>query len=90
MLCKQVVGVPHAKYGEELCAWVQLHEESVTTAQELQQWCRATLAAFKVPRYWKMVDAYPMTASGKVQKYVMRESGLCDVTDCGKMPDKSN
>lgn len=88
MLCKQVIGVPDEKYGEELCAWVQLYEESVTAAQELQQWCRDTLSAFKVPRYWKIVDAYPMTASGKVQKYVMRQSGLHDVVDCGKVPHK--
>ena len=69
----QVVGVPDPKYGEELCAWVKLKEGITATAEELRDFCRAQIAHYKVPRYIKFVDSFPMTVTGKVQKFVMRE-----------------
>ncbi|MBI4953287.1 MAG: AMP-binding protein [Myxococcales bacterium] len=69
----QVFGVPDAKYGEELCAWVKLREGETATEQELRDHCRGRIAHYKVPRYVKLVTEFPMTVTGKVQKYVMRE-----------------
>lgn len=86
--CLQVIGVPDGTYGEEVCAWVRLHPKCEASAQELQQWCKENVAAFKIPRYWQFVDSYPLTASGKVQKYLMRQSNLSHATDCGKLYDR--
>jgi fatty-acyl-CoA synthase len=69
----QVVGVPDAKYGEELCAWVKLKPETSATAVEIQAFCKGQIAHYKIPRYIKFVDGFPMTVTGKVQKFVMRE-----------------
>ena len=74
----QVIGVPHDKYGEEVCAWVRMQPGCNATAKELTVWCERRLAAFKVPKTWKLVDTYPMTASGKVQKYIMRQQHIAD------------
>ena len=69
----QVVGVPDAKYGEELCAWIILREGRDLTADELRRFCEGQIAHYKIPRYIKFVDSYPMTVTGKVQKYLIRE-----------------
>jgi fatty-acyl-CoA synthase len=69
----QVIGVPDERYGEEIMAWVQLREGATCTPEELREFCRGRIAHFKVPRHWKLVDAFPMTITGKVQKYRMRE-----------------
>src|SRR5476649_1153328 len=69
----QVVGVPDPKYGEELCAWVKLKGGTTATEEEIRNFCREQIAHYKVPRYVKFVDAFPMTVTGKVQKFVMRE-----------------
>jgi len=69
----QVVGVPDAKYGEELCAWVKLKPGAAATPEEIQDFCKGQIAHYKVPRYIKFVDAFPMTVTGKVQKFLMRE-----------------
>jgi fatty-acyl-CoA synthase len=69
----QVVGVPDEKYGEELCAWVKLKGGTTATAEEIRDFCRDQIAHYKVPRYIKFVDGFPMTVTGKVQKFVMRE-----------------
>jgi fatty-acyl-CoA synthase len=69
----QVVGVPDPRYGEELCAWVRLKQGQQVTGEQLRDWCRGRVASFKVPRYWRFVDAFPMTVTGKVQKFKMRE-----------------
>jgi len=69
----QVVGVPDAKYGEELCACVRLRPGGSVTEDELRAWCRGRIAHYKVPRYVRFVDAFPMTVTGKVQKYLLRE-----------------
>jgi fatty-acyl-CoA synthase len=75
----QVVGVPDPKYGEELCAWVRLREGQAVSGEELREWCRGKIATFKIPRYWKFVDGFPMTVTGKVQKFKMRESSVAEL-----------
>jgi fatty-acyl-CoA synthase len=69
----QVVGVPDQKYGEELCAWVKLKPGASAEAEEIQNFCRGQIAHYKIPRYIKFVDNFPMTVTGKVQKFLMRE-----------------
>jgi fatty-acyl-CoA synthase len=68
-----VVGVPDAKYGEELCAWVKLKPGASLTEDELRAFCRSRLAHFKVPRYVRFVEAFPQTVTGKIQKFKIRE-----------------
>jgi len=75
----QVIGVPDAKYGEELCAWVRRKEGETTTADELRAWCRGKIATYKIPRYWKFTDTFPMTVTGKIQKFKMREQSICEL-----------
>jgi fatty-acyl-CoA synthase len=72
----QVIGVPDAKYGEELMAWVKLKEGQTATGDELAAFCKGQIASFKIPRYWKFVDAFPMTVTGKIQKFIMREQSI--------------
>jgi fatty-acyl-CoA synthase len=74
----QVVGVPDPRYGEELCAWVRLKEGHSVDGEELGDWCRGQIATFKIPRYWKFVDEFPMTVTGKVQKFKMRETSIAE------------
>jgi len=69
----QVFGVPDAKYGEEVCAWVTLRPGEQMTEEELREYCQGRIAHYKVPRYVRFVDEMPMTVTGKVQKFVMRE-----------------
>ena len=69
----QVFGVPDDKMGEEVCAWVQLRDGEEMTTDELRDFCRGQISHFKVPRYVKFVGDYPMTVTGKMQKFVMRE-----------------
>jgi fatty-acyl-CoA synthase len=68
-----VIGVPDERYGEEIMAWVQLREGSSLSDEELREFCRGKIAHFKVPRYVEIVDEFPMTITGKVQKFKMRE-----------------
>jgi fatty-acyl-CoA synthase len=68
----QVIGVPDPKYGEEICAWVKLKEGEAVTEEEIRAYCRGQIATFKIPRYVVFVDAFPMTVTGKVQKYKLR------------------
>ncbi|MDI5985714.1 AMP-binding protein [Halomonas sp. M4R5S39] len=69
----QVIGVPDEKYGEEVMAWVKLSEGESLTADELKDFCKGKIAHYKVPRYVKFVDEFPMTVTGKIQKFKMRE-----------------
>jgi len=69
----QVFGVPDAKFGEELCAWVRLRAGQTMTEEELRDFCRDQIAHYKIPRHVRFVDSFPMTVTGKVQKFVMRE-----------------
>ncbi len=72
----QVIGVPDAKYGEELCAWVIARADAELDEDAVRDYCRGRVAHFKVPRYVVFVDAFPMTVTGKVQKFKMRETTI--------------
>jgi fatty-acyl-CoA synthase len=72
----QVIGVPDDRYGEELMAWVMLRQGASLTEDELREFCRGKIAHFKIPRYMKFVDSFPMTVTGKVQKFKMRQSAI--------------
>jgi len=69
----QVIGIPDERYGEEVCAWVVLNEGTDLDEERLKEFCRGKIARFKIPRYVRFVDAFPMTVTGKVQKFKMRE-----------------
>ena len=70
----QVFGVADPLHGEELCAWIRRREESALTAEEVRAFCEGQIAHQKIPRYVEFVDAFPMTVTGKMQKYLMREA----------------
>jgi len=72
----QVIGVPSARYGEEVMAWVKLREGASLSTDDLDAYCRGTIATYKIPRYWKLVDGFPMTVTGKIQKFRMREQAV--------------
>ena len=69
----EVVGVPDPKFGEEVAAWIRLREGKTATEQEIREFCKGKLAHFKIPKHIRFVDTFPMTVTGKVQKYVIRE-----------------
>ncbi|MCB4365551.1 AMP-binding protein [Hydrogenophaga taeniospiralis] len=69
----QVIGVPDQKYGEELCAWVVLRDGATLSEDELRAFCKGQIAHYKIPRYIRFVESFPMTVTGKIQKFVMRE-----------------
>jgi fatty-acyl-CoA synthase len=75
----QVIGVPDAKYGEELMAWVKLRPGATLTGEEIRAYCKGKIATYKIPRYYKFVDGFPMTVTGKVQKYKMREVAIAEL-----------
>jgi fatty-acyl-CoA synthase len=70
----QVIGVPDKKYGEELCAWIIPKEGTAPTTEDILAFCRGQIAHYKIPRYIKFVEAFPMTVTGKVQKFLMRKA----------------
>jgi fatty-acyl-CoA synthase len=74
----QVIGVPDATYGEELCAWVRLRRGQELTAGELKAYCSGQIAHFKIPKYVRFTDEFPMTVTGKVQKFRMREVSVAE------------
>lgn len=69
----QVIGIPSRKYGEEVMAWVKLKPRATATNEELKEYCKGRIAYFKVPSYFKFVESFPMTVTGKIQKFKMRE-----------------
>src|ERR1041385_8565873 len=75
----QVVGVPDEKYGEEIMAWVVLKQGQSASGDELRGYCNGQISPYKVPRYWRFVDEFPMTVSGKVQKFKMREMAIAEL-----------
>jgi fatty-acyl-CoA synthase len=75
----QVIGVPSERYGEEVMAWVRARPGSALTAEALTQFCRGRIATFKIPAYWRFVDSFPMTVTGKIQKYRMRELAIAEM-----------
>jgi fatty-acyl-CoA synthase len=72
----QVIGVPDERYGEELCAWVIARPDAALDEDGVRDYCRERMAHFKVPRYVIFVDEFPMTITGKVQKFKMRETSV--------------
>jgi fatty-acyl-CoA synthase len=76
----QVIGVPDARYGEELMAWVRLRPgRPDLDAAALREWCAGRISQHKVPRYVKVVDDFPMTVTGKIRKVEMRERSICEL-----------
>src|SRR6185312_7049653 len=70
----QVIGIPDPKYGEELCAWIVLKPGQKEDAQAVQEFCKGKIAHYKIPRIVRFVDAFPVTVTGKIQKFAMREA----------------
>ena len=69
----QVFGIPDERYGEELCAWIKLRAGETLTAEEVREFCREQIAHYKIPRHIRFVDEFPMTVTGKMQKFIMRD-----------------
>jgi fatty-acyl-CoA synthase len=72
----QVIGVPDQKYGEEICAWIKLREGQSATPDEIRDFCKGQIAHYKIPRYIEFVPEFPMTITGKIQKFMMREQTI--------------
>ncbi len=72
----QVVGVPDTRYGEEVCAWIKLREGESATDEEIREFCKGQIAHYKIPRYVRFVEAFPMTITGKVQKFIIRDEEI--------------
>ncbi|MBS3732323.1 MAG: AMP-binding protein, partial [Desulfobacterales bacterium] len=72
----QVVGIPSRKYGEEVAAFIRLRNGDQATAEEVQDFCKDKIAFYKIPRHIHFVDEFPTTASGKIQKFKLREIAL--------------
>jgi fatty-acyl-CoA synthase len=72
----QIVGVPDLKYGETVAAWVKLKPGATLSLEELKQFCKGKIAEYKIPRYLKLTNEFPMTVSGKIQKFKMREISM--------------
>jgi fatty-acyl-CoA synthase len=70
----QVFGVPDAKFGEELCAWVKLRPDTQISEEDVRTFCRDQIAHYKIPRHVRFVEEFPMTVTGKMQKFLMREA----------------
>jgi fatty-acyl-CoA synthase len=69
----QVFGIPDAKMGEEVCAWIQLEEGRTLTEEDVKAFCKGQITHFKIPKYVRFVDEFPMTVTGKIQKFKMTE-----------------
>lgn len=69
----QIIGIPDERYGEEIVAWIKFHPGQVANELELQTWCKGRIAHFKTPKHFRFVEAFPMTVTGKIQKFRMRE-----------------
>ena len=74
----QVIGVPDERYGEIVCAWVVLKPEAEASEEDVQDFCRGKIARFKIPQIVRFVDAFPMTVTGKIQKFRMRELEMAE------------
>ncbi|MFT3723396.1 MAG: AMP-binding protein [Hyphomonadaceae bacterium] len=75
----QVIGVPDQKYGEEICAWVKLRGGETSSLEEIAGFCKGQIAHYKIPRYVKFVDSFPMTVTGKIQKFEMRKATIAEL-----------
>jgi fatty-acyl-CoA synthase len=81
----QVIGVPSKAYGEEIMAWVKLKPGTEATAEDVQNFCRGRISHYKIPRYVKFVDSFPMTVTGKIQKFLMRQQSIEDLNLHGEI-----
>ncbi len=70
----QIVGVPDERLGEQVCAWIKCHEGQTLTEEEVRAYCKNKITHFKVPYYIRFVDDYPMTVTGKIMKFKMRDA----------------
>src|ERR1022692_4256044 len=75
----QVIGVPDEKYGEELCAWVRVRSDGELTVEEIRAYCKGRIAHYKIPKYVRFTTEFPMTITGKVQKFKMREASITEL-----------
>ena len=75
----QVIGVPDPKYGEEICAWIRLKPGEQATVEEIREYCQGKIAHYKIPRYVVFVESFPMTVTGKIQKFLMRQQSIQDL-----------
>ncbi|HEX7760041.1 MAG TPA: AMP-binding protein [Caulobacteraceae bacterium] len=75
----QVVGVPDERFGEELCAWIRLHPGETADESEVRTFCQGQIAHYKIPRYVRFVDEFPMTVTGKVQKFLIRQAMIAEL-----------
>lgn len=75
----QVIGVPDEKYGEAVCAWIRLREGHTASSEEIREYCRGQIATYKIPLYVRFTDAFPMTVTGKIQKFRMREISISEL-----------
>jgi len=82
----QVVGLPDPKYGEEICAWIKLNAGETATHEEIVAFCKGQIAHYKVPRYIRFVEEFPMTVTGKIQKFQIREAMIAEL---GLKPEKT-
>jgi fatty-acyl-CoA synthase len=82
----QVFGVPDEKFGEEVCAWIKLREGETMDAEEVRAFCRDQIAYYKVPRHVRFVQEFPMTVTGKMQKFLMREAMLRELKGAASAP----
>jgi len=77
----QVFGIPHPKYGEQVCAWVQVKNGKNLTTEEIKEYCQGQITHFKIPQYIKLVNEFPMTVTGKMQKFVMRDETVKELEE---------
>jgi len=75
----QVIGIPSERYGEEVMAWVRARPESGLTGEALTSFCKGRIGSYKIPAHWKFVDSFPMTVTGKIQKFRMREVSIAEL-----------
>jgi len=75
----QVIGVPDPRFVEEICAWIRLKPGETATPEEIRDFCQGQIAHYKIPRHIRFVDAFPMTITGKVQKFLMRQQTIADL-----------
>jgi fatty-acyl-CoA synthase len=75
----QVIGVPDPRFVEEICAWIRLKPGEAATAEEIREFCQGQIAHYKIPRHIRFVEEFPMTVTGKVQKYLMREAMIAEL-----------
>jgi fatty-acyl-CoA synthase len=80
----QVIGIPSEKYGEDVMAWIQLKRGAKMTVEEVQQFCKGKIADFKIPHHIRFVDSFPMTVTGKIQKFRMREIAVAEMEQAQK------